>query len=94
MAASSASIATGGPALANKVVFVFVPGAFHTTDYFQPTRDHLREKGFESVAIGHKSMELDYTGAGSFHEDATKVEEAVSLLLDEGKDVVLVMRKC
>lgn len=95
MAVNSSTNATIGSSNTNKVVFVFVPGSFHTTDYLQPIRDHLCDKGFESVAIGHKTMELATTAAdtGTLHDDATKVEEVVARLLNEGKNVLLVMRE-
>lgn len=80
------------PAKANIAVFVFVPGAWHPTNYLEPIRTHLHAKGHESIAIGHKTLDSVDPG-DSVLDDAAKVEQTVQGLLNAGKDVILVMRK-
>lgn len=72
-------------------VFIFVPGGWHTTDYFKPMRDYLREKGYDSVAVSHRALEPINPGNSVF-EDADKLEKVLKQLITTGNDVVVVMR--
>ncbi|CAN8096930.1 unnamed protein product [Discula destructiva] len=90
MDVTSPTSAVAGSSEVVKVVFVFVPGAFHPTAYFQPIRDYLHKQGHESIAIGHSVLDLVNPGS-CFLDDAAKVEKTVKALLDEDKNVVLVM---
>lgn len=38
-------------------IFVMVPGGWHPTDYLEPMRDYLREKGYYTVAVSYRTLE-------------------------------------
>ncbi|KAJ4406055.1 hypothetical protein N0V82_010201 [Gnomoniopsis sp. IMI 355080] len=73
-------------------VFVFVPGAWHTTDYLEPMRNYLSEKGYDSVAVSHQTLDPINPGRSVF-DDASKLEKAIKELLDTGRNVIVVMRE-
>lgn len=77
---------------AKKTVFVFIPGAWHLTNYLDPIRNHLSKMGLESVAVSHQTLDPINPGSSVF-EDAAKVEKVVKELLNAGKNVVVVMRE-
>lgn len=67
---------------------VFVHGAWHGTEYWNAVRMQLSERGVESVAVDLPSCGLV---ANPFEADVTAVQEELSLLADQAKEVVLVM---
>lgn len=77
---------------ATNTVFVLVPGAWHTTEYLEPTRDYLREMGYDSVSVSHQTLDPINPGT-SVLDDAAKLERVVNEVLIAGKNVVVVMRE-
>ncbi|KAJ4392278.1 hypothetical protein N0V93_005903 [Gnomoniopsis smithogilvyi] len=77
---------------ASNTMFVFVPGAWHPTDYLEPMRNYLSERGYNSIAISHQTLDPINPGTSVF-DDAAKLEKVVKELLDAGKNIILVMRE-
>lgn len=75
--------------MAPKPVFVIVPGAWHLPETFEPTTKILAEKGYESKGV--ELVSTYDTGIQDFDPDVQRIRTAVQELLDDGKDVVLVM---
>ena len=74
-----------------KPTVIFVPGAFHPASCWDNVRSSLTRYSFETVAIS-----LPGVGAGSkvtsHHEDTAAIRKVLSqLIVEEQKDVVLVM---
>jgi pimeloyl-ACP methyl ester carboxylesterase len=67
---------------------VFVPGAFHTPDYYNPVRSLLEAKGYVTEAVSLLSLG---DSTSSMADDAAAIRAVTSKLADEGHQVVLVM---
>ncbi|KAL3443878.1 Alpha/beta hydrolase fold-1 [Aspergillus insuetus] len=68
---------------------VFVPGAFHTPEYYNPVRALLEAKGYGTEAVSLPSV--GNTSASPMTDDVTAIRAVTSRLADEGHQVVLVM---
>jgi pimeloyl-ACP methyl ester carboxylesterase len=66
---------------------VFVPGAWHTCDYYKPVISILTAKGFPTATINLPSV----GGISSMEDDATAIQKVTSKLADEGQQIILVM---
>lgn len=70
--------------------FYAVPGAWHGPECFEPVANVLKQSGYDSTYITLKSVGATPPVKG-FEPDVELVRNSVQQLLDEGKDVVLVM---
>ena len=73
----------------SKPVFVFVPGAWHTPDVYDPLISHLTSSGYESAkvtlpSVGASPPTYDFT------EDVDAVKATINDLIKQEKDIVLV----
>ena len=70
-----------------KPVFLLVPGAWHSSDYYGKVIASLKAHGYE-----YATVTLPSVGASTydFTEDATAIREGASELVEEGHDVVVV----
>jgi pimeloyl-ACP methyl ester carboxylesterase len=67
---------------------VFVPGAFHTPEYYNPVRSLLEAKGYVTKAVSLPSVG---DSTSSMADDATAIRAVTSKLADEGHQVVVVI---
>jgi len=72
-----------------KPTIVFLPCAWHTTAYYAPVRTALSTHGYSTAAIALPSLN-PRTNIYDFFEDVKVIKDAVTNLVDEGKDVILV----
>lgn len=74
----------------SKPSVILVHGSWHTNEYFGPLRSLLEAKGYPTTA-----PLLPTTGGtpgkDGLHEDAAVVRAEINRLVDQGKDVILVM---
>jgi pimeloyl-ACP methyl ester carboxylesterase len=68
---------------------VFVPGAFHSPEYYSPVRALLEAKGYGTEPVSLPSV--GNNSASSMTDDPTAIRVVSSKLADEGHQVVLVM---
>jgi pimeloyl-ACP methyl ester carboxylesterase len=66
---------------------VFVPGAWHTPEYYTTVRSLLEEKGYPTVAVNLPSV----GGTATMAEDAAAIRVVTAQLVAQRKRVVLVM---
>lgn len=66
---------------------VFVPGAWHTCDYYKPVISILEAKGFPTATVNLPSV----GGTSSMADDATAFQKVTSKLADDGHQIILVM---
>jgi pimeloyl-ACP methyl ester carboxylesterase len=71
----------------SKPAIVFVPGAFHSPDYYATVRSLLEEKGYEMTAVSLPSVGTTASMSG----DAATIHSVTSTLADEGHRILLVM---
>ena len=71
-------------------VFVFVPGAWHSPNCFQPTIELLSERGYSSQGINLPSVGSQ-TPLENFDADVEDIRKTISDLVSTGTDVVIVM---
>lgn len=76
--------------MSGKPIFLFVPGAWHLPAYFDPLITHLSNHGYSSVAVTLPAVNSS-PAATSLQPDVSAVADALTALLDDGSDVVLVM---
>lgn len=72
-----------------KPTFVFVPGAWHSSDAYDKVIDGLESQGYSSVKVTLPSV----GGAPAtydFKEDVEVINDAVTKLIDQGKEVVVI----
>lgn len=78
------------PVLTSRPSVILVHGSWHTNEYFGPLRSLLEAKGYPTIA-----PLLPTTGGTpgkvGLHEDAAVVRAEIKKLVDQGKDVILVM---
>jgi pimeloyl-ACP methyl ester carboxylesterase len=71
----------------SKPTIVFVPGAFHTPEYYDGVRSLLEEKGYTTTAVALPSV----GSTASMSDDAAAIHAVTSKLADAGHQIVLVM---
>ncbi|KAL2783407.1 alpha/beta-hydrolase [Aspergillus keveii] len=71
----------------SKPTIVFVPGAFHTTEYYDGVRSLLEEKGYTTTTVALPSV----GSTASMSDDADAIHAVTSKLADAGHQIVLVM---
>lgn len=75
-----------------KPTFVFVPGAWHSPSHFGHLISPLHEAGYPTVPVALPSVNPDEAKQIHLITDITFLREEILLpLLEDGKDVVLVM---
>ncbi|KAL4814655.1 Alpha/beta hydrolase fold-1 [Aspergillus spinulosporus] len=76
-------------------IFVFIPGAWHTPDTFDRLRNLMAEQGLESVAIANPSVSAQPPNGvrptNGLHFDIKHTKAALQKLVDDGREVVVVM---
>ena len=72
-----------------KPTFVLVPGAWHTPAIYDGVIEALVEHGYAAVKVDLPSVEAT-PPTYDFAEDVGAIIAAVTILVDEGKDVVVV----
>jgi hypothetical protein len=72
-----------------KPTILFLPCAWHTTAYYTPVRTTLSTYGYSTAAIALPSLN-PHTNIYDFSEDVKVIKNAVTNLVDEGKDIILV----
>lgn len=72
-----------------KPTIVFLPCAWHTTAYYGPVRTALSTHGYETAAVDLPSLNPS-TNIYDFSEDVQVTRDAITKLVDAGKDVVVV----
>lgn len=74
-----------------KPIIIFVPGAFHPASCWDNVRSSLEKYSFQTVAISLPSVSAG-SDVTSHHEDAAAIRKILSqLIIDDRKDVILVM---
>ena len=72
---------------------VIYPGAYHYTKHYSTLINLLRDRGYEVVAVEHKSIfnnsQRDTPHAQSHHDDAAQLRSAVTQLIEQGRDVLV-----
>jgi hypothetical protein len=79
--------------LSKKPALVFVPGAFHDQDFFEPVIPWLRRTGYP-LDFNIKLPSVGNNSASSMQEDADAIRHRVLKILDEvngGNNVVMVL---
>lgn len=66
---------------------VFIPGAWHTPEYYEKVIDILRGQGYSTSTVRLPSV----GGVSTMFDDAAAIRKTVSTLADEGKKIILVM---
>ncbi|KAK2811949.1 hypothetical protein FQN50_001656 [Emmonsiellopsis sp. PD_5] len=74
---------------AGKPSIVFIPGGWHTPDYYDDVRGLLKELEYETHAVHLPTVGQNLLGTPI--DDAAHIQETTRTLVDAGKDVVLVM---
>lgn len=76
--------------MSSKPTFIFVPGAWHSPEYFNDIREYLTKQGYSSAGVTtpgpNSNPPLD-----SMKPDVDAVVSVVTPILDQGEDVVLVV---
>jgi pimeloyl-ACP methyl ester carboxylesterase len=76
--------------MSNKPTCVFVPGAWHLPAYFNPLIRYLSSHGYSSVAVSLPGVNSS-PALTSIQPNVSAVAAALTPLLDDGSDVVVVM---
>jgi pimeloyl-ACP methyl ester carboxylesterase len=66
---------------------VFIPGAWHTCDYYKQVISILTEKGFPTATVNLPSV----GGVSSMEDDAIAIQNVISKLANDGQQIILVM---
>lgn len=74
---------------AEKPVYVFIPGAWHTADTYDGIRALLEKHDYENHAVATPSVGANPPNKG-LYDDATYTHDILEKLADEGKQIVLV----
>ncbi|KZF23477.1 alpha/beta-hydrolase [Xylona heveae TC161] len=72
-----------------KPTLVFIPGAWHTPEYYSNVISQLKASGFPAVALQLPSV--GGNDAVTMTDDASFIQQTTTTLVEEGKDVVLIM---
>lgn len=75
--------------MAEKPIFVFVPGAWHTPDTFDEVRALLAKRGYDSEAIATPSV-CGSSPDNGLHADITHTNAILKGLADDGRQIVVV----
>lgn len=76
--------------MVTKPAFVFVPGAWHGPECFEPTIKLLSERGYPGHGIRLHSVAAK-TPLQNFDADVEIIRHTISDLVSSGRDVVVVM---
>jgi pimeloyl-ACP methyl ester carboxylesterase len=76
--------------MSTKPTIILIPGAWHTTEGFGPLESFLEKAGYPTKAIDLPSAGA-HPGHPDFDQDVAEIRKAVLDLIDEGKEVVVVM---
>jgi hypothetical protein len=74
----------------SKPVFVFIPGAWHGPECFEPTIKLLSERGYTSQGVNLASVGAQIP-LENFDDDVQIIRKTISDLVTVGKDVVVVI---
>jgi pimeloyl-ACP methyl ester carboxylesterase len=74
----------------SKPIIVFAPGAWHTPDCFDITREQLHQRGWETEAVAYPSVGAEPPNKG-LADDAAALRSTLEKIADEGKEIVLVV---
>ncbi|RMZ67766.1 signal peptide protein [Pyrenophora seminiperda CCB06] len=74
----------------SKPIIVLTPGAWHTPDCFDITREQLHQRGWETEAVAHPSVGAEPPTKG-LADDAAALHSTLERLADDGKEIVLVV---
>jgi len=72
-----------------KPTLVFIPGAWHTPEYFEGVISQLKAHGYPVRALRMPSVGGDDTS--TMADDAAYIQKTTSALAAEGKEIILVM---
>ncbi|KAJ5795112.1 hypothetical protein N7457_001711 [Penicillium paradoxum] len=73
----------------DKPTFVFSPGAWISTVFFDAVREHLNDLGYPSECPAHPSVGAEPAFL-TLEDDVASLRSVLTSLADEGKDIVLV----
>jgi pimeloyl-ACP methyl ester carboxylesterase len=73
-----------------KPIIVLVPGAWHTPEYFGPLISLLSLAGYPCIPISLPSAGA-HPAHQSFSEDVAAIRKQITLLVEGGREVVIVM---
>ncbi|KAJ9617091.1 hypothetical protein H2200_000812 [Cladophialophora chaetospira] len=76
--------------MSSKPVIVFVPGAWHSPDGFHLVVPELQAAGYETRGVTLASVGAS-TPLKDFQPDVKAIQDVLKPLVDEGKDIVLVV---
>ena len=76
--------------MSSKPTFLLVPGAWHSTAYFDPLIAYLSEHGYSSLAVTLPAVNSS-PAMTSLQPDVDAVAAALAALLNDGSDVVVMM---
>ncbi|EMD85837.1 hypothetical protein COCC4DRAFT_170513 [Bipolaris maydis ATCC 48331] len=74
----------------SKPTIVFAPGAWHTPDCYDTTRDQLHQRGWETEAVAYPSVGAEPPNKG-LADDAMALRSTLERLANECKEIVLVV---
>ncbi|KAF2228053.1 Alpha/beta hydrolase fold-1 [Elsinoe ampelina] len=76
--------------MANPLVWLLVPGAWHPGPMYQPMLNKLAEAGYETHAITNRSVADPRAENITIQDDAQQVHDVITGFIDQGKDVVVI----
>ena len=76
--------------MSNKPVIVIVPGAWHSPEAFHLVIDELEAAGYETKGVTLASVGAK-TPLKDFQPDVDAIQQVLKSLVDQGKDIVLVV---
>jgi pimeloyl-ACP methyl ester carboxylesterase len=76
--------------MSTKPTIILIPGAWHTTEGFGPLKSFLEKAGYPTKAVDLPSAGA-HPGHPNFDQDVAAIRKVVLDLIDEEKDVVVVM---
>jgi pimeloyl-ACP methyl ester carboxylesterase len=74
----------------SRPIIVLAPGAWHTPDCFDITREQLHQRGWETEAVAYPSVGAEPPTKG-LADDAAALRSTLERLADDGKEIVLVV---
>lgn len=78
-------------AVKNTPIYVFVPGAWHTSDTFDGIRALLSKRGHDSEAIALPSVGAAEPTKFGLHADSAHTNGVLRALADQGRQIIVVM---
>lgn len=79
------------PSQTKKATLLFVPGAWHTPDCYDPTTDLLKAAGYTCIGIYLPSVVTGPPYAKDFTVDVEAIRAAILKEADASNDVILIM---